>query len=810
MFFVADICRSNFLLEFPPQLNHNCAVSRQCPLFTNTRPAVRLVAVLLLFLFGIEGSIGLSALKTKLTAKVDAGAFQPSDQTESDAAYGASTSCQGCHQEEYTAWKNSNHGLAERLPEPAMDDVAFIPGHTFHLGTQQITVLTNNGRYELITAGLNGSNETFAVERILANYPLRQMLISFPGGRWQVTEAAFDPRSNQWFDVYGAEDRKPGEWGQWAGRGMNWNSMCAACHNTRLQKNYDAGNDVFHTTMVEHGVGCESCHGPMQAHNDWQHAHKHSSAKDPTIQNLSRDQIFDTCAACHSRRTEITGDPKPGDSFFDHHLLATVDESDSFYPDGQIHDEDYEVTAFLGSKMYQHGVRCMDCHDVHTAKVRLPGNMMCMSCHSPGQTNAPAINPVTHSHHKVFGYDTNGAVLAFDLSAYKPEAIKETGGECVNCHMPQTVYMQRHSRHDHGFTIPDPLLTKQFEIPNACNRCHQDKDTDWSLKYVGDWYGEKMNRPTRQRAQTIARAKNGDDSARDDMLKILQTDPQNYWRAVAARLLERWARDAPVSAALVEKLSDTNALVRQNVAQTLSVLGENASPEIRDGLKKCLADPSRSVRVTAALALAAQLDLNSPAGRDLLQMLDQNADQPAGQMQLGNFALTRGDVTNSLRHFQTAERWDSHSPEIHHEIGIVFSQLGRADDALKELQEAVRLAPDEAEFHFKLALAWNELGESAKTLAELEEAVKLNPRHARAGYNLGLARNAAGDPAGAIQALLTAESADPRDPSIPYARATIYARLGRIDEARQAARRTLELDPQSKDAAALLDQLQAR
>jgi len=325
--------------------------------------------------------------------------------------------------------------------------------------------------------------------------------------------------------------------------------------------------------------------------------------------------------------------------------------------------------------MYQRGVRCTDCHDFHSAKIRLPGNMMCLSCHSPGQTNAPVINPVTHSHHNVLGFDTNGVMKHFDLSTYKPDSIKETGGECVNCHMPQTLYMQRHSRHDHGFTIPDPLLTKQFGIPNACNRCHQDKDVDWSLKYVEDWYGEKMNRPTRRRAQTIARARNGDDAARDDLLKILQTDPQNYWRAVAAKLLERWIDEAPVAAALVEKLSDTNALVRQNIVQTLAALGEATSPEIRFALHKSLDDSSRGVRVTAALAQAATLDLNSQAGHDLFQMLNHDSDQPAGQMQLGNFLFFRGDVPNALHHFQTAEQWDSRSPEFITSLALCSATL---------------------------------------------------------------------------------------------------------------------------------------
>lgn len=723
--------------------------------------------------------------------------------------YGGSASCQECHAEAYDLWAKSHHGLAERLPTNSLDAVAFVPARTFKHGTQQTGALTTNGNYALRTAGLSGSNEIFHAERVIGHDPLRQMLVPFPGGRWQATEASWDPRSNEWFNVYGTEDRKPGEWGHWTGRGMNWNTMCATCHNTRLRKNYDVTNDVFRTTMVERGVGCESCHGPMKAHNEWQYANKGKPRPDPTIKKLSRDQMFDTCAACHSRRGEITGDPKPGDRFYDHHLLSIVDESDLFYADGQVRDEDYEVSAFLGSRMFHKGVRCVDCHDFHSAKVRLPGNMMCLSCHSPGQTNAPVINPVTHSRHKVFGFDTNGTMLNFDLGDYNPKTIKETGGECVNCHMPQTPYMQRHWRHDHGFTIPDPLLTKQSGIPNACNRCHQDKDADWSLKHVEEWYGDKMNRPSRQRAQAIAKARNGDDAARAVLLQMLKHDEIDYWRAVAANLLERWIGEPEVNQTLIQQLADTNALVRQNIVQSLTPLATSA-PEIQTALTARLTDASRNVRVVAAQALAPTIPLDGLAATELRHMLTHNADQPAGQMQLGIFAFTRGDVTNALKHFETAATWDPYSPGIRHETAIALSQLGHPREALKELQEAVRLAPREAEFRFKLALAWNEVGDSAKVLAELEQAVKLDPRHARAGYNLGLARMAAGNSLGAIQALLTAEAAAPRDPQIPYARATIHAQLGQMPEARQATLRALELNPQFPEAAALLQQLQPR
>ena len=669
-----------------------------------------------------------------------------------------------------------------------MDGAAFNPPRTFKHGTQHTTARTNGSGFEMVTAGLNGAEQVFPVERILAHSPLRQMLVSLPGGRLQATEAAWDPRSNEWFNVYGAEDRKPGEWGHWTGRGMNWNSMCARCHNTALEKNYDAITDNYRTRMVETGVGCESCHGPMQDHNDWQRANKGRETTDPTIRRLSREQMFETCGACHSRRAELTASVPPGAGFWDHHSLSIVDGSDLFYPDGQVRDEDYEFSSFLGSGMHSKGVRCVDCHDSHTMKPKLPGNFLCMNCHSGGVTNAPVINPVAHSFHRA----------------------DSAGNQCVNCHMPQTTYMQRHSRHDHAFTIPDPLLTKQAGIPNACERCHADKGTDWNLKHVETWYGAKMNRPYRQRALAVAAARRGDDAAREPLLAMLTKDESPYWRAVAANLLQRWVGEPAVSSGLIGQLQNTNAMVREKVVQALAPLVDAGRAEVVPLIQARLADPSRNVRIEAARLTTATLDTNSTAGRDYLAFLNHISDQPAGQLQNGVFKWQRRDETNALAHFQTAAKWDPNSAGIRHELAIVLSSLGRAREAVEQLETAVRLAPDDAEFHYKLALALNEVGDVARVMPELERAVKCDPRHGRAWYNLGLARSGRGDDAGAEEALLRAESVETGDARIPYARATVLARLGRSTEAKIAARRALEIAPGYAEAAELLRQLERR
>src|SRR5262249_35115666 len=154
----------------------------------------------------------------------------------------------------------------------------------------------------------------------------------FPGGRDQTLEASYDPGRGEWFDVYGDEDRQPGEWGHWTGRGMNWNSMCAGCHNTRLRKHYDVRADRYATTPAERSVGCEACHGPSKAHGEWRASHPKAEGKDPALRSFTPAQWLAACGSCHSRRTELSGDFVPGDGFDDHYALTIVDESLLYYP----------------------------------------------------------------------------------------------------------------------------------------------------------------------------------------------------------------------------------------------------------------------------------------------------------------------------------------------------------------------------------------------------------------------------------------------------------------------------------------------
>ncbi|MDP3379887.1 MAG: multiheme c-type cytochrome, partial [Brevundimonas sp.] len=433
-------------------------------------------------------------------------------------------------------------------PDDKLDLAGFHPPQTFQHGSQTTEARKTATGYQLISLGFDHQRTAYPVQRVIGHAPLRQFLVQGPRGALHAMEACFDPKRGDWFNVYGDEDRQPGDWGHWTGRGMVWNQMCAACHNTRVRKNYDPETDAYQTRMAEMTVSCESCHGPMKAHDDWQRQAKDPGQKDPTLVQWTRDQHLDTCAGCHARRGEITGDFVPGDSFWDHYLLTLTDSTDIYYPDGQIRDENYEFSSFLSSRMHHAGVRCMDCHDMHSMKPILPGNQLCVRCHTPGgYPNAPVIQPEAHSFHSA----------------------ASTGNQCINCHMPQTTYMQRHPRHDHGFTIPDPQLTKDHGVPNACNKCHSDQTVDWALAATQKWYGDKMNRRTRSRAYTIAKARQGDPTARDELLTLLDSDEIPPWKASATLLLEPWVSEPTVQSALSRQLQHPHPRVRQSAARVL-------------------------------------------------------------------------------------------------------------------------------------------------------------------------------------------------------------------------------------------------
>jgi hypothetical protein len=118
-----------------------------------------------------------------------------------------------------------------------------------------------DGKYYINTQGVDGKNQDFEVKYTFGYFPLQQYLVEFSGGRLQATRASWDVKNKKWFHQYPGQHIPPHDWLHWTGNAQNWNTMCARCHSTNLQKNYNADADSYHTEFSVINVSCETCHG---------------------------------------------------------------------------------------------------------------------------------------------------------------------------------------------------------------------------------------------------------------------------------------------------------------------------------------------------------------------------------------------------------------------------------------------------------------------------------------------------------------------------------------------------------------------
>lgn len=693
--------------------------------------------------------------------------------TVAQATGQTSATCQACHAGIHAGWSPSDHAHANRPatgPDSADAREAFA---TFPADA--------------------GKADVSASEMILGHAPLWQPLVSGTGGRWQPHELAYDPKAKEWFNVFGDEQRRPEEWGHWSNRGMNWNSMCAHCHMTGYEKKYDAVTDQYHSTWVEQGVGCIQCHGAMPAGHGQPSvtatASVSTESRSPQQVAAERVRQMHTCAPCHARNEPLTDNFQPGDFYHDHFRVELPVRPGVYYPDGQQRDEVFNWASMLLSRMGHAGVTCMDCHDPHTTKTVLPvaNNALCLQCHAaPGRVmaggaRAVPIDPLAHSHH----------------------AAGSAGNQCVSCHMPTTTYMQRAPRHDHGWLKPDPLMTQELGIPNACSTCHSDKPVSWAVEKTDAWYGEKMDSLQRRRARAVHAAQQGDPNAVPALLALLKEEQIPAWRATFLGLLAEFPPHSAEVVAVAEKALAADDPLERSAGVRLLTSNETHLGKLRPLLK----DPVRLVRLDAAWALSRELPEGSPERVELDASLKLALDQPAGRARWAQDLANRGRLVEAERELAQAVRWDPYSPGLLESHGFVMNALGRNAEAGALFYRAAQLDPQSGDHAFRAALAYAEAGRLAEAETSLRLTLQQNPRHDRAWYNLGLLLAQAQRLPEAADALKHAESIAPRIADYPFALATVLLRQGDRPAAVAAATRALAIDPQHTGARQVLQQL---
>jgi predicted CXXCH cytochrome family protein len=376
----------------------------------------------------------------------------------------------------------------------------------------------------------------------------------------------------------------------------------------------------------------------------------------------------DTCAACHSRRAELTGDFAPGEAFLDHFTPVLLDQPAVFAADGRAVDEAFEWNQFVASPMHAGGARCGDCHDPHSGRLLAEGDALCVRCHE-GLGTAP------HGE-----------------------------GECVDCHMPMNRLMARHDRRDHGFTRPGDDRYAGFERARSRE----------------GWQGLVLDSPVRGRraAHVAALGRYPEDAEARAALRHALEDGDPLIPA-----------DADDQRALEVATQDAVRAVRVGAQRTLVQLGYPLSraPDYRQYLDHNADDPQAraergTVRVRAGdpggvedLAAAVALDPGNPelvvlravglssAGRhaaavDVLKAgLEQHPEHVELRASLALALASAGNPSEAITAFEAVVAAEPERPRAWRNLALLYAGQGRTGEAKVAAGRAVALDPADTE-----------------------------------------------------------------------------------------------------------------
>jgi predicted CXXCH cytochrome family protein len=674
-------------------------------------------------------------------------------------AYVPNDACLRCHPVQAKDWGGSHHFQAMA---PATDATVRgdFGGTDFEHDGVVSRFFRRDGKLVVHTDGPGGALADFDVAYTFGVEPLQQYLIPLPGGRLQALTIAWDTGRRRWFHLFPDEKTPPGDVLHWTGRYQGWNAMCASCHSTKLQKHYDARADRYATTWSEVNVSCQSCHGPGARHVAWARSPASGRTPDDGLVDFragGAEREIQVCAACHSRRSELSAAPVPGEALYDDYLPELL-EPDLYYADGQQRGEVYEYGSFRQSRMYQAGVRCTDCHDPHRAALVADGNALCVRCHqdAPDTQRFPGLR-----------------AKSYDSPAHHHHAAGSPGALCVACHMPARNYMLIDARRDHAIRIPRPDLTAKIGAPNACSGCHADQTPAWAAAAVARWYGPDRRHEVHY-GELLAAGRAGRPHAEDGLVELARDASQPA--IVRATALDILGRYGPASVpASVEGTRDADPAVRTAAVASL----ERVPPEERVALvAPALGDGVRAVRIEAARVLssvppdrldAPQRHAFGAALAEFVAAQDVALDLPGAHLNLAVVSANQGRHAVAEEEYRRALRLDPDFTPARLNLARLLNALERNADAERVLQDGLARVPDQGEMQYSLGLLLAEEKRLPEAAIALGRAADLMPERARVRYNHGLALQQLGRDAEARAALLKAREIDPDDSDIAYA-----------------------------------------
>lgn len=638
--------------------------------------------------------------------------------------------CAECHAKRVAEFQTTPHARAMRTAEPASMPPGFAPGKGRH------NTHDRNLRFEMTRAGddflqtaiqLTPAGERRATSKIDLVFGANKADEVFFTWRdeklYELTAVWLNP-TNQWanstYNPHGSGDFT-----------RETTTRCLECHNTWFEHVPGTTNQYRRDNFIL-GTTCERCHGPGREHVEFHRAHPKTDEPHAVIRPglLARERLIEVCTQCHGNSTKPRGPMfsyRPGEPLENHFRTAVTTHPEQDHVANQ-------VKYLRQSKCFQKSdsMTCITCHDPHRPHAPSEAgsaDKACFKCHQPENCkDRPRL----------------------------PAAVRD---KCIECHMPQQVWMNVHFHTDTDQYVP-PIRRFQHRIG-----IHQTARSEVLLAWHRTQTGDASRREADRLSGELVEHWLGEVGSRRKDYRFLAA-------VGAAREALRSDPAPPARTRAVDALRAlvaTQAKLDADLVEALHQIDQGRLPQAIDTLIRILeVKPNWAVvhgKLGTLYAATGQFDRAIP---HLEAVARHDPDDQSGFAMLGWLAYLQERPAEAIEFYRKADEIEPHAAKINYHWGLALVKLGRWPDAADRFRRTVAIDPNHAGALQGLSHALREIGQPADAIAPALRAAKLTG-FAQADVLVALAEAyaAAGQVAEARAAAAKALAADTAQPGGP-------------------------------------------
>ncbi len=673
--------------------------------------------------------------------------------------FAGATTCEECHEAQYSVWLNSTHGRAGGNPSEDLI-IARFDGNPIRFADAVVTPTVDaDSSYIFIVDQEGFEPETLAVSGVIGGGHMvgggtQGFVSEYPDGTVRFLPFDFIRREDLWFcNTNTRSDRgwipitmdvsitECADWPPVRVLGTDDTyANCQECHAALVDLAFDSSASEYSTRITTLAIDCESCHGPMSDHVERSQPETIAADTDIAVEPLatySKDSSLNVCFRCHALKDVMRQGYLPGKPLADYYSVGlTMLGGGPFYPDGRVRTFAYQGNHRYSDCYLNGSMTCVDCHDPHSQEYRdIWGRELsdrfadeqCTDCHS-----SKAEDPEAHTFHEP----------------------GTEGGKCVDCHMPylqhpELGYHLRFARSDHTIPIPRPGVDDRMGIVNACAQaqCHADSSVAALERVTREWYGDlKPHKPIvaslvqrdeldKRTAAAVLRDSSSFPAAQIEALGVFVT---RFLRPDMARI------DPDVSRTLWQ-LADSPDLDVKATALAALQLVQGQIDSTRQLLAEALReaeDAGVPIRSRWATALGTfgdhyfELGDWGPAIRTYRKALEISPDRPAILMNMGLAQAYAQRHDSAVVCLRRSIEIDRRQPLAWVNLGFSLESLGDTAAAERAYRTALSISEHEAVGHFNLANILFRRGDLGPAIEHYERAISLQPTLGQAHLNL--------------------------------------------------------------------------